>query len=337
VVPFTPHAGYVYTVSSTLTFSGDPGTWVGIGFAQRVPTNAAVGFGRFSDGGTTPPQQGPNGYDWMILTESTGNVQYFAGAGGSVQITNKSPFFTVGTGTHSVQVVLDTTGAKWVAYAFVDGVSAGTNTYASIPPIGAVGLTQNNLSAPANVQWNSFSLTQVAPGGIPPYLFTPVPTNAMVQPDAPLSISTSAFGSAPFGFYWSNTNTAAVLASGTSSDMAPLSANLSVADVPSSWNGNILSLVVTNAYGTNISLVMLTVGNPINPSRTNIVVTTTNNNLYLTWPADHTGWTLQTQTNGLSVGLSTNWVDVAGSASTNQNVVPINPANGSVFYRMILK
>jgi hypothetical protein len=271
----------------------------------------------------------------MILTESTGNVQYFAGAGGNVQITNKSPFFAIGAGSHSVQVVLDTTGAKWVAYAFVDGVAAGTNTYSSNPTIGAVGITQNNLSAPGNVQWNSFALSQVAPGGVPPYLFTPVPTNATVQPDAPLSISTSAFGSAPFGYYWSNTNTAAVLASGTSSDMVPLSANLSVADVPSSWNGNTLELVVTNAYGTNLSFVTLTVGNPINVNPTNIVATVTNNNLYITWPSDHTGWTLQTQTNALPKGITTNWVDVTGSTSTNQVVIPIG--SGSGFYRMILK
>lgn len=337
-LPFIPHAGYVYTVAASLTFNGDPGTWVGVGFAQRIPTNAAVGFGRFSDGGTTPPSQGPNGYDWMILTESTGNLQYFAGAGGAVQITNKSPFFTIGAGTHTVQVVLDTTGAKWVAYAYVDGVSAGTNTYSSNPPIGAVGITQNNLTSPGNVQWNSFALSQVAPGGVPPYLFNPLPpTNATLLPDASLSIPVTAFGSAPFGFYWSNTNTAAVLASGTSSDMVPLSANLSVSDVPSSWNGNTLALIVTNAYGTNISLVTLIVGNPINVNPTNIVATATNDTLYLSWPADHQGWTLQGQTNAWSGGLSTNWVDIVGSISTNQFVIPINKTNGPTFYRLILK
>jgi hypothetical protein len=274
----------------------------------------------------------------MILTESTGNLQYFAGAGGSVQITNKSPFFTAGAGTHTVQVMLDTTGAKWIAYAYVDGVSAGTNTYSSNPPIGAVGITQNNLSAPGNVQWTSFALSQVAPGGVPPYLFNPLPpTNVTLLPDAALSISATAFGSAPFGFYWSNTNTAAVLASGTSSDMVPLSVNLGVSDVPSSWNGNTLALIVTNAYGTNISLVTLTVGNPINVNPTNIVATATNDTLYLTWPADHQGWTLQAQTNAWLGGLSTNWIDVAGSISTNQFVVPINKTNGPTFYRLILK
>jgi hypothetical protein len=30
-----------------------------------------------------------------------------------------------------------------------------------------------------------------------------------------------------------------------------------------------------------------------------------------------------------------NWVDVAGATTTNQMTIPIDPANGSVFYRMI--
>jgi fibronectin-binding autotransporter adhesin len=75
--------------------------------------------------------------------------------------------------------------------------------------------------------------------------------------------------------------------------------------------------------------------NPINPNPTNIVVGVTNGNLYMSWPADHTGWFLQAQTNTLSVGLKTNWVNVTGSDQTNLIVMPINPTNGAVFYRMI--
>jgi hypothetical protein len=60
------------------------------------------------------------------------------------------------------------------------------------------------------------------------------------------------------------------------------------------------------------------------------------NNVTLNWPADHTGWQLQVQTNSLNVGLSTNWTVVAGSTATNQWVVPINSANASVFYRLAL-
>jgi hypothetical protein len=57
--------------------------------------------------------------------------------------------------------------------------------------------------------------------------------------------------------------------------------------------------------------------------------------LQLSWPADHTGWTLQVQTNGAGTGLSTNWQNVGGSTTTNQVVVPVVPANGAVFYRLV--
>jgi hypothetical protein len=57
--------------------------------------------------------------------------------------------------------------------------------------------------------------------------------------------------------------------------------------------------------------------------------------LTLTWPPDHTGWRLQEQTNSVGHGLGANWVDVAGSTATNQMAIPINPAAGSVFYRLV--
>jgi uncharacterized membrane protein YdcZ (DUF606 family) len=336
-LPFTPRAGYVYTLTASLTFSGNPGNWVGLGFAQRIPTNAAVGFGRFADSGTTPPQQGPNGYDWIILTEGNGNVQYFTGPNGTPAggITNATPFFTAGVGTHAVQVVLDTTGTQWKYSASVDGSSTVTYTYVSNPPIGAVGFTQTGLTTPGFVQWNYFSLTQVAPGGVPPYLFAPLPsTSVTLLADTSLSIPVTAFGSVPIGYYWSNTNTAAVLGSGTTNDVAPLAANLSVADVPFSWNGNTLALIVTNAYGTNISLVSLTVTNAVNLGRTNLLFSVAGGQLTLSWPLDHVGWTLQTQTNRPGVGLGTNWVDLPASTSTNEVIIPISLTNGSVFYRM---
>jgi fibronectin type 3 domain-containing protein len=59
------------------------------------------------------------------------------------------------------------------------------------------------------------------------------------------------------------------------------------------------------------------------------------NQLQFTWPADHTGWRLQVQTNSLNTGLGTNWVTVPDSTSTNQMFVPMDPANGSVFFRLV--
>jgi hypothetical protein len=45
---------------------------------------------------------------------------------------------------------------------------------------------------------------------------------------------------------------------------------------------------------------------------------------------------LEVQTNSLDVGISNNWVPVPDSSGTNHVVVPIDPANPSVFYRLVL-
>jgi hypothetical protein len=59
-------------------------------------------------------------------------------------------------------------------------------------------------------------------------------------------------------------------------------------------------------------------------------------NLLLNWPASHIGWALEAQTNPPGAGLGTNWVRIPGSTSVDQLSFPIAPANGSVFYRMVL-
>ena len=61
----------------------------------------------------------------------------------------------------------------------------------------------------------------------------------------------------------------------------------------------------------------------------------TGNQFELNWPADHTGWQLQSQTNSLPAGLGTNWVNVAGSEQTNDVVWPMNAADGAVFFRLV--
>ena len=59
--------------------------------------------------------------------------------------------------------------------------------------------------------------------------------------------------------------------------------------------------------------------------------------LTLSWPSDHIGWRLQSQTNSLSVGLTTNWFDVPNSTLTNQMTITLNPSAGSVFYRLLFR
>lgn len=68
---------------------------------------------------------------------------------------------------------------------------------------------------------------------------------------------------------------------------------------------------------------------------TNITAIVSGGQYDLSWPTTHTGWRLQAQTNSLNVGLSGTWFDVAGATSTNHVILPINPANGSVFFRLV--
>ncbi|MGN6644087.1 MAG: beta strand repeat-containing protein, partial [Verrucomicrobiota bacterium] len=89
-----------------------------------------------------------------------------------------------------------------------------------------------------------------------------------------------------------------------------------------SLTGNELFLDVTGAV-------------TVNTTPTNIVSSVSSGNLNLSWPTDHTGWRLEVQTNSLSVGLATNWFTWPGSASTNAVSIPIDPANPTVFYRLV--
>jgi len=98
------------------------------------------------------------------------------------------------------------------------------------------------------------------------------------------------------------------------------------------------SYTVTATYSGDATYIgssmSLTVGNGVNTTPTNIVTSISGNQLTLSWPADHIGWSLQSQTNSRNVGLSATWYDVAGSTATNQMTFTMNPTNPTVFYRM---
>ena len=64
---------------------------------------------------------------------------------------------------------------------------------------------------------------------------------------------------------------------------------------------------------------------------TNITASVSGKTLTIAWPADHIGWILQAQTNGLITGQ---WFDLPGSSDVNSVAHPIAPANAAVFYRL---
>ncbi len=73
-----------------------------------------------------------------------------------------------------------------------------------------------------------------------------------------------------------------------------------------------------------------------NPNPPMLMATTSGSQLKLSWP-DHAGWTLQMQTNDVSSGLGTHWINVPGSAEMISTNVWLDPTAPAVFYRLMLK
>jgi autotransporter-associated beta strand protein len=71
---------------------------------------------------------------------------------------------------------------------------------------------------------------------------------------------------------------------------------------------------------------------PTTPTSLSYVVTP--GNITLSWPSNYLGWSLQTQTNLRSVGLSTNWVTIPNSHTVTTTNFAVSPASPTVFYRL---
>lgn len=320
VIPFTPETGYIYTMSGSLTLPASTANWISMGFEQAAtPQVNSQPNGRFTDSPF-------NGYAWMYVQSSSAQAVFEPGPTTSVPGTALNGSVTL-SGNNTMEVVLNcVTNNAWFANAYINGTEFATNYYGRNLPIAYAGIGQNQLSAgSAGIQWNSWSLTQYAPGGVPPFVVPPGPASQITNNS--VTIPVTAYGSGPFGYYWTLNNN--VIGSGANNTMSPLNAGITI---PSSLGGGQLALTLTNAYGTNITLITL-VG-VVNTNPVPIMATVTNSNLYLTWPTDHIGWQLQAQTNSVTTGLSNNWANFNPSTGTNQVVIPINLTNGTVFYRL---
>jgi hypothetical protein len=178
-------------------------------------------------------------------------------------------------------------------------------------------------------------LNEYALGGQVAPSFVPVPqTTATASAGSTLTIPVTAIGTPPLGYSWTNITTGAAIGSGTTNASGTLNTSLNYPNVPLSWNGDELEVTVTNAYAPPaIAFVTLTV--TPNTNSPDISFGTTNNQLTLSWPADHIGWQLQAQTNSVSTGISNDWVNVNSSATTNKIIVPVTLTSGCVFYRLV--
>lgn len=101
--------------------------------------------------------------------------------------------------------------------------------------------------------------------------------------------------------------------------------------------GNFASITGTPGTGLNYSfnptngVLSVVSAGPSGPGT--ITNSVSGNTLTLSWPAGQ-GWLLQVQTNSLSTGLGTNWVDVPGSTGISSTNITLNPTPPTVFYRL---
>ena len=98
----------------------------------------------------------------------------------------------------------------------------------------------------------------------------------------------------------------------------------------------VLKAVATDSSGLSCT------SNPVNitvaAAPTNIAWFLSATNLTLSWPANHLGWTLMTQTNNLALGLSLNtndWSRISGSQTNTQVTISLDGIRGLGFYRMV--
>ena len=91
--------------------------------------------------------------------------------------------------------------------------------------------------------------------------------------------------------------------------------------------------VTNNSGASQIQLVVNGFVPPVNSTPTNIAISLSRGAVTLSWPADHTGWSLQGQTN--SGGIGTNWVTIPNTALTNVYTSALYTNSGGVFYRLV--
>jgi len=69
----------------------------------------------------------------------------------------------------------------------------------------------------------------------------------------------------------------------------------------------------------------------VSPFAPNLSYSVAGGEITLSWPPEHLGWILQSQTGALNGG---NWVDVLNSDLVTSMSLPINPANPTEFFRL---
>ncbi len=280
--------------SGAITFYSDNATTVG---------GSGVVDMHLGSGGTVQNTFNLNGGTltvFGILSANTAGTRTFNFNGGTLKaVDNNASFLALGTGSASANVrgggaIIDTAGFN------VTIAQALVNN--GVDPDG--GLTKNGAGTLTLSGLNTYTNNTTVNGGTLELAQATLATNSTV-------IITNA---AVLKLDFSTTNQISALVLG------------GVSQSPGVYNSTTLPAYFSGPGSLEIP-------SPINPNAPQIQVSVSAGTMTLAWPTN-AGWILQEQTNSLSVGLGTNWVDVPGSESITSTNIAVNPASPSVFYRL---
>ena len=100
-------------------------------------------------------------------------------------------------------------------------------------------------------------------------------------------------------------------------------------------NGNLLTWTDNLALDGTISVKTLESSVVTDPPPTLTTVVAGGTNYLLSWGGEYEGYTLQSQTNALSVGLRDSWVSIPGTETMTNYTQAINPADPTVFFQLV--
>jgi len=93
--------------------------------------------------------------------------------------------------------------------------------------------------------------------------------------------------------------------------------------------GGLQGTIVNNTANSSIDLL---IASALAANPTNITATVSSGVLSLSWPQDHLGWLVQS--NSVNLAVPADWYDISNTASGTSYNILLNPAGANVFYRL---
>ncbi len=297
--------------TSNGSFIYNAGTFSGMGSAT-IATNAIfINAGSLANGGNNAGSLAVNG-TFEDMGNAVGTVVNLT----SLTINGGGTFIPGGDGIGTTTVVNDGLAANNGRVVFLTG---STNIF----KVNVGGSPANTLLTCGYMSFGPNQSTLIQNGG------TILMTNIGSTPfgvGQSFKLVGNNFGGTLFNSGLNTTNSLSVInpsvpSSGLAWDLSQL------------IGGGVIGIKTIATTGTNLvfnTALTQTISTNVPPVTNNVIV------VGLSWPTDHTGWTLQQQQNTLDVGLSTNWTSLTVSQFTN-NMVLTNAVttNTAVFYRMV--